>query len=370
MFKTLLAQLSQHYEKQLPFVVYRKPKQGEVIALLQNDNLLHTSKNYSETGFIFAPFDELNQSILIQAHSRLESTFESNQALQFVANTDDFINTRAKEFHLNLVARGIEEIGNGSLHKVVLSRCSELLCSKSPFVLFQNILTYYESAFCYLWYHPKVGTWLGATPEKLLRVVNNNFATMSLAATQQHVNNQDPQWSDKEIEEQQIVTDYIKTAIKYHVTNLQISERESIRSGQLWHLKNSLSGTLKDTSLLPIVRALHPTPAVCGTPLSTAKNFILQHENYSREFYTGFLGEINIKSQKKRSKNRINKEHQVYHTITKTSELYVNLRCMQLKNDHALIYAGGGITKDSIAEDEWLETVAKMATMSRIIEGK
>jgi len=95
---------------------------------------------------------------------------------------------------------------------------------------------------------------------------------------------------------------------------------------------------------------LHPTPAVCGLPKNEAKSFILENENYDRKYYTGFLGELNS------DVNGIN-----------TSSLYVNLRCMEIAKDEAIIYVGGGITKDSIPEKEWEETVRKTATMKKVL---
>jgi isochorismate synthase len=57
----------------------------------------------------------------------------------------------------------------------------------------------------------------------------------------------------------------------------------------------------KKSTLKTLIRALHPTPAVCGLPRGYAKKFILENEQYDRSFYTGFLGELNIKSDKKKS---------------------------------------------------------------------
>ena len=85
---------------------------------------------------------------------------------------------------------------------------------------------------------------------------------------------------------------------------------------------------------------------------ATQKIFILENENYNREYYTGFLGELNKKSIKKKKLK---------------SDLYVNLRCMQIKNQQAFIYMGCGITKDSNPEKEWEESVNKSMTMKKIL---
>jgi isochorismate synthase len=119
--------------------------------------------------------------------------------------------------------------------------------------------------------------------------------------------------------------------------------------------------------LKDLVTALHPTPAVCGLPLREAKHFILENENYDRMFYTGFLGELNFKKKASRNRNRRNQENSAYRTVTNTSDLYVNLRCMQLADHKATLYVGGGITANSEAGKEWLETQSKAQTMLRIL---
>jgi hypothetical protein len=53
------------YSQLLPFVVYRKPDTNEVMALLQKDGALYTTTDYSETGFVFAPFDDKDAAVLI-----------------------------------------------------------------------------------------------------------------------------------------------------------------------------------------------------------------------------------------------------------------------------------------------------------------
>ena len=101
-----------------------------------------------------------------------------------------------------------------------------------------------------------------------------------------------------------------------------------------------------------LIDKLHPTPAVCGLPKETAKQFILKNEGYDREFYTGFLGELNIDFRTFKKDN---------------SDLFVNLRCMEVEKNTATIYVGCGITKDSIPEMEYIETVNKSMTIRKVV---
>ena len=101
----------------------------------------------------------------------------------------------------------------------------------------------------------------------------------------------------------------------------------------------------KEVDVWEIVKALHPTPAVCGYPTEKAREFILANESYDRQYYTGFCGLV--------EENKL--------------DLYVNLRCMQLKEGKAHLYVGGGITKDSNPESEFAETQHKAQTMLAVL---
>ena len=70
---------------------------------------------------------------------------------------------------------------------------------------------------------------------------------------------------------------------------------------------------------------------------------------------------------KSRNTNRKNVENNAYQSIKTVTNLFVNLRCLQIKNNQALIYVGGGITKDSNPEKEWEETVAKSLTTKSLL---
>ncbi len=367
MFSALLERFEAHYSNRRPFVLYRKPQEKEVNGILQYDSRVHYVKDFSETGFVFAPFDSASRSILTLADERLRANYLDNKSHGKAIGGPPFIDESQKEFHIDLVKRAIAEIKKDDIQKVVISRRVSKNLNDNLFSVFTRLLSRYGNAYCYLWYHPKVGIWMGATPEILLSTENNLLTTMSLAGTQPYVEKLSPIWGKKEINEQKLVTNYILRELEGRVSGLKISSGlESFRAGELWHLRTKLTGRLEGT-LGEVIKSLHPTPAVCGLPKRGSKNFILANENYPREYYTGFLGELNFKNVKGRTSNRRNPENAVYRSIKKTTELYVNLRCMQLVDDRAWIYVGGGITRESDPMKEWEETVAKSATMLSVL---
>ncbi|MUU76964.1 chorismate-binding protein [Winogradskyella endarachnes] len=365
-FETLEA----HYTKQLPFVVYSRPINSKIKCWLQNDTVLHKTDSFTESGFVFSPFNLEDKSVLFPKEACLISEIEIDALETDQIDSIDIIEDQLDKIqHIDLVSKGIKSIENGDLEKVVLSRfVSKSLQDANPISIFKRLFNRYKNAMVYCWYHPKVGLWIGATPELLLKVEGKQLTTISLAGTQSYRRVSKPTWTPKEIEEQQIVTNYIKAQIQPYTKQINVSEVDTIRAGSLLHLKTKITSLIKDDSdLKSILEALHPTPAVCGFPKANAKDFILEKENYNRDFYTGFLGELNLKESTTRNTNRRNVENNAYAVVKTKSNFYVNLRCMQLVNNTAQIYVGGGITKDSNPEKEWEETVNKTRTIGSVL---
>ncbi|WP_300441746.1 chorismate-binding protein [Christiangramia sp.] len=362
-----------------PFVVYKKPGATLVKALLQQHNATFKNNDLSLSGFVFAPFDTEEDSYLIPS--------EESETINFEFLAEAFLDNRPEDswnsgvdfefmeedqkIHEKLVQKGIDAVKNGNFQKVVLARSEKVqLYDPNPVRIFKDLLNKYSQAFVYLWFHPETGYWLGATPETLLYVERDRFKTMALAGTQVYKGKIDVEWRNKEVEEQQFVTDYILDSLERvkGVESVQSSKPYSEKAGNLLHIRTDISGKLKNADELgALVKAIHPTPAVCGLPKRKALDFILEHENYPREFYSGYLGEVNMKSENKRNSNRRNQENQQFAAISKKTNLFVNLRCMKLKDGNARIFIGGGITRDSNAADEWMETVNKAQTMKAVL---
>jgi len=341
-----------------PFVIYRKPNEDEIFSLFQNDDTRHVLKDYKSQGFVFAPFDEEKEKLFIP--------FAGSDYFTCHLKTDekevnlDVISQSLKEqskIHIKLVKKGINKINEGFLNKVVLSR-KETIKNLTIDLLktFENLLYLYKNAFVYFWFHKNSGIWFGATPEVLLKVECKKFETIALAGTQKARNIENVCWQEKEIQEQKYVTDYIVSQLNKEQLKTTRSETYTIKAGELFHIRTDVSGTIKNDNIAILIKALHPTPAVCGLPKSRANSFIVANENYDREYYTGFLGELNYNSD--------------FNQHSSFANFFVNLRCMKIENSGISIFIGGGITKDSNSEKEWLETVLKSSTMKNAIKTK
>jgi isochorismate synthase len=368
--KTLKAFFKNTLEKDLPFVVYRKPGQQQTQATRQHDNNLQYVTTFKEEGFVFAPFDTDKAPVLFPAASMEHYEFDSVSRIEnYTSSSVD--NTAQKETHIALVQKAIEAIESGVMEKVVLSRKQNIpLKNSNPYDAIMRLLAKYPLAFVYCWYHPKVGLWLGATPETLLHIKNEQLETMALAGTQSYKGNLDVHWGKKEKKEQELVTQTIVENLKPLVEEALIIEGPTTaKAGNLLHLKTTLKARLdiSITSIKAVLKALHPTPAICGLPRESAKIFIETNEGYHRSFYTGYLGELNRKETIQRTRSNRNVENKAYQAIKTSTSLYVNLRCMQWQGDNASIYVGGGITAKSNPEKEWEETQHKLETMCSIL---
>lgn len=342
--KNFLTKLHILEKEGIPFVAFKFPNSDKIYLIFQNDKELY-SPNFLEKGFLFSSFDE-KRNVFLRQDKMIKSKL-SRFANKIQITKNQLSNSEQTSFE-KLVSNAISEIQKGSFQKVVLSRRIKIrVWSESLSTYFQLLTRKYPNTFCYVFSHPKVGKWAAATPERLLEVTSNEVKTMSLAGTKKA--KKFVIWTKKEKEEQQIVTEYIENQLSTIFTDVKVGNTQTIKAGRLAHLCTEISCSFsEEININKVINLLHPTPAVCGFPTEKAKKFIIENENYYRDFYTGYCGLINFSENKK-------------------ADLFVNLRCMQISENQINIYVGAGITADSNPEKEWQETQNKAQTMLQII---
>ena len=259
---------------------------------------------------------------------------------------------------IKMVADGITAIEEGEFDKVVSARTYDEPLQENFDIIeqFNRMEKAYPDAFVSLVSIPGRGTWMGATPELLIESSTDHFRTVSVAGTQPFPLDKDlseAAWNQKEIEEQAMVSRYIIEQFKtIRLREFEETGPRSVRAGNMIHLKTEYNVNLKEVNFPELgtvmLHLLHPTSAVCGMPKFSALRFIATNEHLNREFYSGYLGPINMNG---------------------ISRLYVNLRCMQILRTRAVLYAGAGITHDSSPEKEWDETALKCRTLLDVMNG-
>ena len=350
----LFLKIKTHQEQNLPFVIFSKPNSERTVGLFQKNDHLYFLENFEKKGFIFAPFD--SSTIPFLPLEFCDVLVDTNNAETYFFDTTDIetVPKSRNDFFEDLVAKSVKAIQNDEFKKVVVSRREWVELKNFDIEnCFKRMLQNYPTAFKYCFFHPKIGLWVGATPEQLVKIKELEFETVSLAGTQKAKSIESVQWTSKEEVEQQLVTDFILENVGDLSKELLVSSPFTANAGSIFHIKTTISGKLKNKkSVEKIIEALHPTPAVCGMPRQASKEFILHNEGYDREYYSGFLGELNIDLVTFR---------------TQYTDLFVNLRCMKIKDNTAEIFVGCGITKDSIPKAEFEETVNKTMTMKRCV---
>ncbi len=262
--------------------------------------------------------------------------------------------------YIELVSKAKEAIQENRFKKIVLARTKSIeteTIGLEIVTIFKNIVDEYPNALVSLVYTKETGAWLTATPEILTSIDKNGiFKTIALAGTQL-LKAEDTitkaVWTQKEIEEQALVSRYIINCFK----KIRLREYEeegprTIQSGNLLHLRTDYSVNTQEVNFPELgtvmLELLHPTSAVCGMPKEVTLEFIKEHEGLDRKLFSGYLGPVNINSE---------------------SHIFVNLRCANLFSDKVVLYAGAGVTQDSEPEKEYLETELKMEAVGRFITG-
>ncbi len=346
MRENLLDYITWLLEEKLPFFVLRKKGHSVVQLMHQNDQMWYKNAPDKIAYSVFQKFQNNKDQVFIASDVYKEFSWSVEQS-SVVEEAIELSSNEKKEHH-SMVAAAVEKLKKGTLRKVVLSLSTEVSRSSQDLEIWTKLLDRYPSANCYFFYHPSVGKWMGATPEVLLSYKSGSITTMSLAGTQK---GQDPfniTWGEKEKEEQQIVTDYIKTSLQQTTGHpVVVGEVHTVQAGSIFHLNTLLEVPARFDQVYRVAQGLHPTPAVCGLPKDDALEYILEHEKHDRSFYTGYMG--------------------IYSPLKKEADLFVNLRCIELYDDRIKLYAGGGITAMSDPAAEVEEIQNKLSTMASIL---
>ena len=154
--------------------------------------------------------------------------------------------------------------------------------------------------------------------------------------------------STKDRHEHALVVEAVASALEPFCDPLVVpAEPSLVRTETLWHLSTRIEGQADPAaSALTLARALHPTPAVCGTPRSAARAAIAEIEPFARDFYTGMVGWTDADGD---------------------GEWVVALRCGQVEGSTVRLYAGAGIVDASRPAAELAETTVKLRTQLRAL---
>ncbi len=323
------------------FVSYRMPGEKDFQSIgSYGDVHIHDKVDMTRTDTFFV--SSFDKKVIFDIPTDTKKTNEFFSCDMELNNTPKEIKRTSYLHQIELFKKKIKK---GLFSKIVLSRTKHQDTPENfdPYQLFNTLCTAYPNAFVYLFYSELSGLWIGATPEFLIQKVGDSFKTVALAGTKLTTEN----WTDKEKEEQQYVTNYIRDLIEDKSKSIKVHKIKDHLIGNIKHLKTEIDFELYfNDEINALTNKLQPTPAVCGVPQDVTMDTIKRTESHARSFYTGIIGPVGINNE---------------------TELFVNLRCMQVCKNKLVFYAGGGITEDSNAKDEWQETERKIEILSRYI---
>jgi len=303
-----------------------------------DEKLYSTDENTSKKPVTFHAFNQA-ENVNFTGNVIEINPFEfEKSAIERLPKDHTGFGAETKDEYIAKLKKVIEIIKENKLPKVVISR-REILKDFSDINIkqsFKNLCQSYPNAFRYIFIQEE-NAWMGAFSEVLGKFdkITHQFETMSLAGTLPVSEN----WSEKEIEEQNPVSSYIRNILQKYTGQNQLEESETYDhiSGNIKHLRTDFKAKINPEDLDKIINELHPTPAVCGIPKEFCRETINTYEKFPRELYAGYI--------------KIETDERI--------QYFVNLRCAKLYQDTVHLFVGGGITSHSDPEKEWTETELK-----------
>jgi isochorismate synthase len=263
----------------------------------------------------------------------------------------------APEEYERRVARAVSRLSDGELRKVVLARTLRVALDRPVDLrsLLANQLRDNTHGYTYAVDLPSGNTLVGASPELLLsrsgsRVVANPLAGTLARSTDpvtDRANASALLASTKDQDEHVVVVEAVVEALRPFCRRLDVAGSPSlVATPAVWHLSTRITGELIDTeiSALRLASALHPTPAVCGTPPDRARQVIAELEPFDRGFYAGAVGWCDTNGD---------------------GQWAVAIRCAEVSDSSLCLYSGAGIMPASVPHLELAETSAKFRTLLR-----
>ena len=250
------------------------------------------------------------------------------------------------------VAEAIKRIEKNGVDKVVLAR--DLVATSTQEIQSIPVLKKLASEYPSTWTFAVDGL-VGATPELLLRLSRGMVTSRVLAGTIPKTGDDEKDLalaaslarSSKDLEEHEYAVRSVAEALEPFCSSTNVPESPFVlHLANVMHLATDVTGALTETKqrvdAFSLLKSLHPSAAVCGTPRNIAFDIIDEIEGMNRGRYAGPVGWIDASGD---------------------GELGIALRTGQIAGKEIRIYAGCGIVAGSNPEKELEESAAKMIPM-------
>lgn len=251
------------------------------------------------------------------------------------------IDVPTREEFCRIVQGALRTIAEKHLEKIVLARQTTFSGLKfDPYRVLAEWKAHETEVNCFSLEMGQKAVFLGASPERLFYRKGRDVLTEALAGTVEHTGN----ISEKEQLEHRYVVEMIDATLKNFCAKVTFPARPQLRDSKGGrHLLTPFHGVLKPAVTdRDLFLALHPTPAVAGTPTDKARSAIRALEPFSRRWYAGAVGFFS----------------------NETTELAVAIRSGYWRENQLTLFSGAGIVPGSKPGEEWDETERKLRTFT------
>jgi menaquinone-specific isochorismate synthase len=242
-----------------------------------------------------------------------------------------------------MVVAALALIDTGAAEKIVLAR-EVVIEADAPFDI-RDVLDILHTTQpgCVVYAD---GGFVGATPELLVRRTGASVLARPMAGT--GLDAAELVRSEKDAREHRFVVEAVCEALMPTCTDVTATGPAPVELADVTHLATTITAHLRDSeiSAVDLALALHPTPAVAGTPRAAALKAIRRLEPAPRGRYAGPCGWVDARGD---------------------GEFVIALRGAQIDGPRARLHAGAGIVAGSNPASEWAETQAKLEPMLRAL---
>ncbi|MDX2188140.1 MAG: isochorismate synthase [Opitutaceae bacterium] len=267
----------------------------------------------------------------------------------------------SEHHYTRAVAEAVEAIGRGEFMKIVLARAKDLVADQAlhPLRVLNGLRERFPDCFAFSLGNDSGQSFIGASPERLLKIRDGRMETEALAGSARRgaSASEDASLSGallrsaKDLHEHQVVLDSIARRLRpLGIEPEDVGGPRLRKLMNVQHLHTPVHAALPPgVRPLEVVDALHPTPAVGGSPREAAVPRIRGWEPFPRGLYAGALGWLNSRG---------------------SGEFVVGLRSALIEGPRARLYAGAGIIAGSDPLEERLETELKFRAMQDALLGR
>ena len=342
---------------------------GGLVGFISYDIVRHwenISDKYTELNYADFQFGLFNEGIIFDhekervyyyhsGDNNLKEVLElldTEREIGTINYTEPISNINKETFENNVdIAK--EYVRSGDIFQVVLSRKYEFKISGDLLSIYKSLRTINPSPYMYYFKSNDLNI-IGASPEMLVRVTDNQIETFPIAGTRPRDEDMEKNKKlteellsdEKERAEHVMLVDLARNDVGQIARFGSVKVPEFMQVHQFSHVQHIVSkviGELKDEKdCFEAIRAIFPAGTVSGAPKIRAMEIIQELEKESRGPYAGALG---------------------YFSKNMCADFAITIRTLVVKGNKAYIQAGAGIVADSVPEKEWFETEQKAGAL-------